>query len=113
MSAEELSQTLRKLHEELSGNPELDESTLSSLRLLLDEIQVAIDRGTGEEYKAVGPVADSTDDAADDVKEQTLPVGALPVGERLRLAIDAFEARHPSLTLSLSKIADGLSSIGI
>ncbi len=109
MSAEELSQTLRKLHDELSRNPELDESTLASLRLLLDEIQVAIDRGTGEESVAVGPpVVDSADDSAVDVKEQTLPVG-----ERLRMAIDAFEARHPSLTLSLSKIADGLSSIGI
>jgi len=96
MTAEELSQTLRKLHEELSGNPELDENTLGSLRVLLGEIQVAIDRATGDEFQAV----DSHE-------------ASLPVGERLRSAISAFEARHPSLTLSLSKIADGLSAMGI
>jgi len=96
MTAEELSQTLRKLHEELSGTPELDENTLGSLRLLLGEIEVAIDRAAGDELKAA-----HTHDPS------------LPVGERLRSAISAFEARHPSLTLSLSKIADGLSAMGI
>ncbi len=99
MTTEELSQTLLKLHEELSGNPELDEKTLDSLRILLGEIQVAIDRAGGGEADEVEPV-----DSAD---------ASLPVGERLRSAITAFEARHPSLTLSLSKIADGLSAMGI
>lgn len=95
MTAEDLTQTLQKLHAELSGNPELDENTLSSLRTLLSEIQVAIDRATGVESPA------SSDESS------------LPVTDRLRSAISSFEARHPSLTLSLSKIADGLSSMGI
>ncbi|MDX1927544.1 MAG: DUF4404 family protein [Pirellulaceae bacterium] len=91
MTTEELSQTLRKLHEELSANPALDQSTINSLKSLLGEIQVAIDRAASED--SLQP--------------------ALPITERIQSAITAFEARHPSLTLSLSKIADGLSAMGI
>ena len=96
MTAEELSQSLRTLHEELSGNPELDENTIRSLRSLLGEIQIAIDRVTSDEPPA------------DQMQESTLPVG-----QRLRSAISEFEARHPRLTLSLSQIADRLAAIGI
>ena len=96
MTAEELSQTLRKLHEELSGNPELDENTIHSLRALLGEIQVAIDRVEGDEPQA----ADS-------------PESSPAVGQRLQLVIREFEARHPRLTLTLSQIADRLAAMGI
>jgi hypothetical protein len=96
MTAEELSQTLSKLHQELSGNPELDENTLCSLKSLLTEIQVAIDRAAGVE-----PLEDQTIQPA------------LPLGQRLQSVIGEFEARHPRLTLSLSQIADGLNSMGI
>lgn len=96
MTAEELSQTLRKLHDELSSNPELDENALESLRTLLGEIQVAIARAEGDEPQVVH-------------NHPTL----IPMGERLRLAIDEFEARHPRLTLSLSQIADRLTAMGI
>ena len=94
MTAEELSQTLRTLHEELSGNPELDENAIRSLRALLGEIQVAIDRASDE------PLADHSHETS------------LPVGQRLRSAIGEFEARHPRLTLSLSQIADQLTAMG-
>ena len=96
MTAEELSQTLSKLHEELSGNPELDENTLRSLRALLGEIQVAIDRAAVE--------APQADDSLE---------SSLPVGQRLQAVISEFEARHPRLTLSLSQIADRLAAMGI
>jgi len=94
MSTEELSRTLSKLHEELADSPELDENTRRSLRAVLGEIQVAIDRAGGGEA----------------IEEET-PV--LSVSGRLQEVIDEFEARHPRLTLTLSQIADRLSDMGI
>ena len=99
MTTEELSQTLSRLHEELSNNPELDAATLRSLRVLLGEIQVAIDRAAGD-----APRADQADQADE---------AALPLGQRLHSVIGEFEARHPRLTLTLSQIADGLNAMGI
>ncbi len=37
----------------------------------------------------------------------------MSVVEKLKSAIEEFEARHPDLTLSLSQIADRLSAMGI
>ena len=96
MAADELSQTLRTLHDELAGNPELDENTTRSLRALLGEIQAVLDRGTEGE-----PHVDTSREPS------------RPVGERLRSVIGEFEGRHPTLTLSLSQIADGLTAMGI
>ena len=96
MTTEELSQTLSKLHQELSDNPELDESTLQSLRLLLGEIQIALDRAAGET-----PSEEQTHESF------------LPLGQKLQSVIGEFEARHPRLTITLSQIADGLNAMGI
>lgn len=96
MTTEQLSQTLSKLHAELSNNPELDQTTLQALKVLLGEIQLAIDRAAGD-----APPADQTHESA------------LPLGHKLQSAISEFEARHPRLTLTLSQIADGLNAMGI
>ncbi len=39
MTTEDLSQTLSKLHEELSARPELDADTIRSLKLLLERFK--------------------------------------------------------------------------
>jgi hypothetical protein len=96
MTAQELSQAVSKLHEELTGNPELDENALRSLSALLGEIQVAIDRAASDKASAVEPQEPSQD-----------------VVQRLQSAISEFEAKHPRLTLTLSQIADRLSAMGI
>ncbi len=49
MTTEDLSQTLSKLHEELSARPELDADTIRSLKLLLGEIQAALESQGNEE----------------------------------------------------------------
>ena len=96
MTTEQLSQSLSKLHAELSNNPELDQATLQALKGLLEEIQLVIDRAVGD-----APLADQTRESA------------LPLGQKLQSAIGEFEARHPRLTLTLSQIADGLNAMGI
>jgi DNA-binding transcriptional LysR family regulator len=80
----------------LSGNPELDENALRSLRALLGEIQVAIDRAAGEVPQTDHTLATS-----------------LPIGQRLQSVIGEFEAHHPRLTMTLSQIADRLTAMGI
>ncbi len=93
MANEDLAQTLDKLHEELSGNPQLDEHTLRSMRSLLDEIQVVISR-----FDSGKPTEDSQ---------------PLSIAQRLQEMISDFEVRHPQLTSTLSQIADRLTDMGI
>ncbi len=96
MTTEDLSQTLSKLHEELSARPELDADTIRSLKLLLGEIQAALESQGNEEPSTASAQGTS-----------------MSVVEKLKSAIEEFEARHPDLTLSLSQIADRLSAMGI
>lgn len=100
MSAEELSRTLTKLHSELADTPELDEGTLRSLRAVLAEVQVALDRAALEAGGSVG------EDSAGSSNSGT-------VSGRLQDLLEDFEAKHPRLTLTLSQIADRLADMGI
>jgi hypothetical protein len=93
MANEELAQTLDRLHQQLSQNPQLDEANLRSLRLLLDEIQtVCAQSGTAT--------------PSQNLQERSL-------NQRLQEVIEDFELRHPQLTTTLSQIADRLSDMGI
>jgi len=102
MSAEELSRTLTKLHSELADTPELDESTLRSLRAVLGEVQVALDRAAFEADAKL----QSGESSATSSNSGT-------VSGRLQDLIEDFEAKHPRLTLTLSQIADRLADMGI
>ena len=96
---EELSQTLNRLHEQLSQSPPLDEATVQSLRALLDEIEAATARGEVAESADYVATAESDDD--------------LSLSQRMRDAVEDFESRHPQLTVTLSQIADTLAEMGI
>ncbi len=106
MSAEELSRTLTKLHSELADTPELDASTLRSLRVVLGDVQLALDRAALE--------ADAKQ-RVDESGAASSEVGARSgtVSGQLQELIEAFEAKHPRLTLTLSQIADRLADMGI
>ena len=93
MANEELLKTLDKLHQELSQNPTLDETSLRSMRAILDEIQTAISRIESDKTAASSE--------------------RLTITQRLQDLISVFEARHPQLTATLSQIADRLTDMGI
>ena len=93
MAKDELSQTLDKLHRELSQSPQVDEQTLHSMRTLVEEIQAIL--------------------AKSDTAEPTQPPPALTINQRLQDLISDFEVRHPQLTATLSQIADRLTDMGI
>ncbi len=93
MAKDQLSQTLDKLHLELSQSPQVDEQTLHSMRTLVEEIQALLAKsGTGE---------------------PTQPAPPLTINQRLQDLISDFEVRHPQLTATLSQIADRLTDMGI
>jgi DNA-binding transcriptional LysR family regulator len=97
MANEELTQTLDRLHQQLSHGPQLDEANLRSLRALLDEIQIACERAEQ---------AGSTTNTHQIANERSL-------NQRLQEVIGDFEHRHPQLTTTLSQIADRLADMGI
>ncbi|MGN6546845.1 MAG: DUF4404 family protein [Aureliella sp.] len=100
MTNEELSQTLTRLHEQLSRTEELDDSTVRSLRQLLDEIEAATARSQAAETRA--PLGRKVTAVPED----------LSLSQRMRKAVEEFEFRHPQLTVSLSQIADSLAEMG-
>jgi len=93
MAKDELSQTLDRLHLELSQSPQVDDQTLRSMRTLVEEIQAII--------------------AKSGVGEQSQPAPPLSINQRLQDLISDFEVRHPQLTATLSQIADRLTDMGI
>jgi hypothetical protein len=94
MANEELAQSLDRLKQQLSHGPQLDEATLHSLRVLLDDIQRV----------CANPEPAAPDEV--EVEERSL-------NQRLQDVIEDFELRHPQLTSTLSQIADRLSDMGI
>lgn len=90
----EILRTLEQLHAELSANPQLDAKTVASLRALIAEIPPAIERSEAGRQSTTG---DSPKD----------------LSERLETLITGFEVRHPQLTATLTKIANGLADLGI
>ena len=93
MGKDELSQTLDRLHSELSQSPQVDEQTLRSMRSLVEEIQGIL--------------------AKAEKGEPTQPSPPLTINQRLQDLISDFEVRHPQLTATLSQIADRLTDMGI
>ena len=103
MSTEDLTQRLKQLQDELINTQKLDENSVRLLQAMLHDIQLAIERSANGN----GNVADMevVDVAANEESNS--------IGARLQVLIDAFEAEHPKLTASLSKIAEFLAGIGI
>ena len=99
MSSEELTRTLGKLQANLADSPQLDEKALQSLRLVLDDIQTAIERTA---------VSRDIEPGEENTEQENASMSS-----RLQGLIDDFEAKHPNLTLTLSQIADRLAEMGI
>ncbi|MCA9077037.1 MAG: DUF4404 family protein [Planctomycetaceae bacterium] len=93
MDTNELNDTLASLHEELTHGQELDEESRERLRVLLDDIRVALD---GDPAERESP---SSKDGS--------------LGDRLQSAVVEFEAAHPHTSQLIGRIADGLSNMGI
>ena len=74
------------------GDTRVDEQTAAKMRLLIDEIQLALARST--------PSSDSSS------SPPTLT-------ERVKELISDFEVHHPKLTANLSLIAERLADMGI
>ena len=92
MTNDDLEATLDSLHQNLAESPQIDEQTAAKMRLLIDEIQLALAR-----------LAPSTDSSS---SPQTLT-------ERVKELIADFEVHHPKLTANLSLIAERLADMGI
>lgn len=93
MDTHELNKTLATLHEELSHGQQLDEESRDRLRVLLSDIQTALDRSEG---------------SSSEVNE-----GDDSLGDRMQDAVTDFEAAHPQFSQLIGRIADGLSNLGI
>jgi hypothetical protein len=90
MTQDELKQTLKSLHDELSQQPSLDPEE----RLLLNRLAEDID---GVLHPAAPPPAEEHDSLID------------RVGDARR----NFEVTHPQLAAIIGRIADGLAQLGI
>lgn len=84
MNNQELTELLRKLHDELDDIKDVDEKSLQLLRDLEKDIDDVLERSDQDS-----------------------------VVERIRNAIREFEVTHPSLTAMLSEISNILSNAGI
>ncbi len=90
----EILKTLEQLHAELAKHPQLDAKTIESLRTLIAEIPAAIENSeAGTQTSTSGPPRD--------------------LSERVQELIAGLEVRHPQLTATLTKIADGLADLGV
>jgi hypothetical protein len=90
--ADELSDAMNKLHQELVEHPRLDASKIESLKALMADIQQVIDEQSSEQLGA----SDS---------------GTL--SSRIQDYVEEFEASYPKLTQTLSMIAERLADMGI
>jgi hypothetical protein len=88
-----LTDTLRQLHEQLATARQLDPDVAAQLRQTLSEIQQAL----GE-------------DAAEQPSSGTAPG---PLSNRLSEAALHFEESHPKISLALGRLIDGLGQMGI
>ena len=92
MTNDDLEATLDSLHQNLADSPQIDEQTAAKMRLLIDEIQLALARSAPPSESSASP--------------HTLT-------ERVKELISDFEAHHPKLTANLSLIAERLADMGI
>ena len=92
MTNKDLVQTLDSLHQSLADTPQIDEQTAAKMRLLIDEIQLALARSS--------PLTETPP------SHQTLT-------ERVRELMADFGVNHPQLTSNLSLIAERLADMGI
>jgi len=90
MERDKLREALEKLHHELKGTRSVDESGRELLRMLMDDIQHVLDQ-SGE--------------------DKTQPNQNLT--DQLTKAIYYFETTHPTLALSMERVIDTLSNMGI
>jgi hypothetical protein len=84
MNNQELTELLRKLHDELDDIKDVDEKSLQLLRDLEKDIDEVLERSDHDS-----------------------------ILERLREAIREFEVTHPSITAMLSEISNILNNAGI
>ena len=92
MAKDDLEKALDSIHQSLTGTPQIDEETAVKMRLIVDEIHQTLARSI--------PLA------ATDTTHSTL-------AKRVQGLISDFEVQHPSLTSSLSLIAERLADMGI
>jgi hypothetical protein len=90
--SDELSEAMGRLHQELAQHPQLDASTVDSLKVLTSDIQRLIDEQAGKQP--------SLSDAS-------------TLSSRIQEYVDEFESNHPQLTRTLSMIAERLADMGI
>ena len=89
MARDQIEQTLRRLHEELSQSPGVSGEAREMLERVMHDIAILLGESASE------------------------PHTPHSLGERLREAADQFEETHPRLTFAIGEVADVLSSIGI
>lgn len=104
MTNEDLEQTLDSLHQNLADTPQIDEPTAAKMRLLIDEIQLALARTI--------PSSEPTPSHQPTPFHQPTP-SHQTLTERVRELIADFELNHPKLTANLSLIAERLADMGI
>lgn len=92
MNRDELLNTLKTLHTQLSGAGDIDAETQKMLQTVTSDIQNLLKAGSA------GQGADESGKSLSD---------------RLRDTLIEFEARHPHVGGLLERITDGLASMGI
>jgi hypothetical protein len=90
MEKQRLIETLQQLHDELSGEKNVDPETLALMRTVTDDLDRLLDQRARE-----------------------AEVDAAPVTSGLRNLVLKFEADHPELSISIGKVADALAAMGI
>lgn len=92
MTNTDLEQLLDTLRQNLADNSAIDEQVAEKMRLLVEDIQIALTRS-----------------AATSEPESDNPL----LTGRVQEFIDDFQAHHPRLTSNLSMIAERLADMGI
>ena len=92
MNRDELLNTLKTLHAQLSSAGEIDAETQKMLQTVTSDIQNVLESGSGVK---------EVDDAGKSLSE------------RIRDTLIEFEARHPHVGGLLERITDGLAGMGI
>jgi len=90
MDKAQLKKSLNELHEQLSQEDRVDPATVRLLQTLTDDIDRLVEK----------QAAPSADEKA-------------PVSSGMSDLLLKFEAEHPQLAITLGRIADGLSRMGI
>ena len=95
MPEQQLKQQLAQLHQDLSAGAEIDEETRGLLLQLARDIEGAVADKSG------------TEQTPEPVEEES---GLLA---RLQHLADEFEESHPDISMTIGRVADALSQLGI